>query len=83
MANSTYGSGQFAISIVFTKGSLHGVQLFPRESCSCSVNQRCSHIMAAMLVVGMTVTCEKKSTKTAKVSENVGNKTRKSSQVSL
>ena len=83
MADSTCGSNLFAISIIFTEGSLHGVQLFPRESCSCSVNQRCSHIMAAMLVVGMTVTCEKKSSKTVKGSENVGNKTRKASQVRI
>ena len=34
-------------------GSLHAVRLFPRESCSCSFSQRCSHIMAVMLAVGL------------------------------
>ena len=44
----------------FILGSLHGVQLFPRESCSCSINQRCAHIMAVMIALGMPVTYDKK-----------------------
>lgn len=46
--------------VFFATGSLHGVQLFPRESCSCSINQRCAHIMAVMLALGMPVTYDKK-----------------------
>ena len=34
-------------------GGLQAVRLFPRESCSCSFSQRCSHIMAVMLAVGL------------------------------
>ena len=34
-------------------GSLQAVRLFPRESCSCSFSQRCSHIMAVMIAVGL------------------------------
>ena len=47
-------------SIVCILGSLHGVQLFPRESCSCSINQRCSHIMAVMMALGMPVVYDRK-----------------------
>ncbi|XP_065656541.1 uncharacterized protein LOC100202561 isoform X2 [Hydra vulgaris] len=49
-----------AFLVKSTSGSLNGVQLFPRESCSCSINQRCAHIMAVMLALGMPLTYDKK-----------------------
>jgi len=60
IGNISHSSSLKAFLVKSTSGSLHGVQLFPRESCSCSINQRCAHIMAVMMVLGMPVSYDKK-----------------------
>eukprot|EP00111_Clytia_hemisphaerica_P019697 TCONS_00058133-protein len=60
MDNISHSPPLKAFLVKSTTGSLHGVQLFPRESCSCSINQRCSHIMAVMLALGMPLTYDRK-----------------------
>ena len=60
MGNITHSTPLQAFLVKSTSGSLHGVQLFPRESCSCSINQRCAHIMAVMLSLGMPLSCDKR-----------------------
>lgn len=60
MGHISHSTDLKAFLVKSTSGSLHGVQLFPRESCSCSINQRCAHIMAVMLALGMPVTYDKK-----------------------
>lgn len=62
MDNISHSTALKAFLVKSTTGSLHGVQLFPRESCSCSINQRCSHIMAVMMALGMPVVYDRKGT---------------------
>ncbi|XP_002156677.1 uncharacterized protein LOC100203952 [Hydra vulgaris] len=53
MDNIVHSHQLQAFLVKSPSGSLQAVRLFPRESCSCSLNQRCSHIMAVMLAVGL------------------------------
>merc|ERR1712226_714469 len=55
-------------------GSLHAVKLYPRESCSCSFSQRCCHIMAVMIAVGLPLFPESMKAKKARKSRTVPTK---------
>lgn len=53
MDNIVHSHQLQAFMVKSPSGSLQAVRLFPRESCSCSFSQRCSHIMAVMIAVGL------------------------------
>lgn len=66
MDNIVHSHQLQAFMVKSPSGSLQAVRLFPRESCSCSFSQRCSHIMAVMISVGLPLFTETPKVKRAR-----------------